>query len=71
MQDRKGSFCSYDEVSPLDETALARQFEFSALRRLETAQLGPKMTGPTKTEERRGMKLLLPAKRSGTKWSGA
>ncbi len=22
MQDRKGSFCSYDEVSPLDETAL-------------------------------------------------
>jgi len=45
-----------DEVSPLDETALARQFESSALRRLETTQLGPTMTGPTKTEERRGMK---------------
>jgi len=45
-----------DEVSPLDETALAQQFESSALRRLETTQLGLTMTGPTKTEERRGMK---------------
>jgi hypothetical protein len=45
-----------DEVSPLDETALVRQFESSALRRLETTQLGPTITGPTKTEERRGMK---------------
>ena len=45
-----------DEVSPLDETALARQFESSALRRLETTQLRPTMTGLTKTEERRGMK---------------
>ncbi len=57
MRDRKGSFCSYDEVSPLDETALARQFEFSALRRLRTTQLRPMMTGPTKTQDRRGMKL--------------
>jgi len=46
-----------DEVSPLDETALARQFRFSALRRLRTTQLRPTMTGPTKTEDRRGMKL--------------
>ena len=50
-------FLTDDEVSPLDETALARQFEFSALRRLETAQLGPMMTGPTRTEDRRGLKL--------------
>ena len=47
---------SLDEVSPLDETALARQFKSSALRRLETTQLGPTMTGPTKTKDRRGMK---------------
>ncbi|MDA2929101.1 hypothetical protein MYX84_03980 [Acidobacteria bacterium AH-259-O06] len=45
------------EVSPLDGTALARQFQFSALRRLETSHLRPTMTGPTKTEDRRGMKL--------------
>ncbi len=44
------------KVSPLDETALARQFRFSALRRLRTTQLSPTMTGPTKTEDRRGMK---------------
>ena len=44
-------------VLPLGETALARQFEFSALRRLKTAQLRPTMTGPTKSKERRGMKL--------------
>jgi len=50
-------FLTNDEVSPLDETALARQFEFSALRRLRTTQLRPTMTGPTKTEDRRGMKL--------------
>ncbi len=62
MQDRKGSFCSNDEVSPLDETALARQFEISALSGLETSQLGPMMTGPTRTEDRRGLKLH--AKRS-------
>jgi len=43
-------------VPPLDETALARQFKSSALRRLETTQLRPTMTGPTKTEDRRGMK---------------
>jgi len=50
-------FLTDDEVSPLDETALARQFRFSALRRLRTTQLSPTMTGPTKTEDRRGMKL--------------
>ncbi len=44
-----------DEVSPLDETALARQL-VSALRRLETTQLGPTITGPTKTKDRRGLK---------------
>jgi len=48
---------SLDEVSPLDETALARQFEFSALRRLETSQLRPMITGPTESQDRRGMKL--------------
>jgi len=52
---RDGAFSDY-ELSPLDETALARQFKSSALRRLETTQLRPTMTGPTKTEERRGMK---------------
>ena len=52
---RDGAFSDY-ELSPLDETAFARQFKSSALRRLETTQLRPTMTGPTKTEERRGMK---------------
>ncbi len=56
MQDRR-SFCSHDEVSPPDETALARQFEISALSGLETSQLRPMMTGPTRTEDRRGLKL--------------
>ena len=51
-----GEALSDCELSPLDETALARQFKSSALRRLETTQLRPTMTGPTKTEERRGMK---------------
>jgi len=44
-------------VLPFDETALARQFKFSALGRLETSQPRPRMTGPTKSEARRGMKL--------------
>ena len=52
---RDGVLSDY-EPSPLDETALARQFRSSALRRLETTQLRPTMTGPTKTEDRRGMK---------------
>ena len=46
---------SLDGVSPLDDTALARQL-ISALRRLETTRLGPTITGPTKSEGRRGMK---------------
>ena len=44
-------------VLPLGETALARQFEISALRRLETTQPRPMMTGPTKSEDRWGIKL--------------
>ena len=45
---------SLDEVSPLDETALARQLKIPSNVRLETSRLGPKMTGPTKTEESSG-----------------
>jgi len=44
-------------VLPFDETALARQFKFSALSGLETSQPRPMMTGPTKSEDRWGMKL--------------
>ncbi len=54
---RKTLFTNDGEVLPLDETALARQFEISALRRLETTQPRPMMTGPTKSEDRWGMKL--------------
>ncbi len=39
---RDGALSDY-EVSPLDETALARQLRNSALRRLETTHLGPTM----------------------------
>ncbi len=56
--DLRKTLCPDDVgVLPLGETALARQFEISALRRLKTTQLRPTMTGPTKTEERRGIKL--------------
>ncbi len=52
-----------DKVSPPDETALARQFfQIPALRDWITTQLGPEMTGPTKTGDRRGM--ILHAKHS-------
>ncbi len=44
-------------VLPLGETALARQFEFSALRGMETTQPRPMMTGPTKSKDRWGIKL--------------
>jgi len=54
---QRETYLTHDEVSPPDETALARQFRFSALSGLETSQLRPMMTGPTKTEDRRGMKL--------------
>jgi len=54
---RRETYLTNDEVSPLDETALARQFEFSALSGLETSQLRPMITVPTKTEDRRGLKL--------------
>ena len=46
-----------DEVSPLDETALARQLKIPSNVRLETSRLGPKMTGPTKSKGCRGMRL--------------
>ncbi len=47
-----------NEVSPPDETALARQFfSIPSSEGVRTSQLGPKMTEPTKTEDRRGMKL--------------
>ena len=46
-----------DEVSPLDETALVTAVSIPSNVRLETSRLGPMMTGPTKTEDRRGMKL--------------
>jgi len=54
---RETLFSNDVEVLPLDETALARQFEISALRRLETTQPRPMMTGPTKSEDRWGIKL--------------
>ena len=54
---RKTFFSDDVGVLPLGKTGLARQFEFSALRRLKTAQLRPTMTGPTKSKERRGIKL--------------
>jgi len=51
-----GAFSDY-ELLPLDETALARQFKSSALRRLETTQLRPTMTGPTKSDRVRIFEL--------------
>ncbi len=48
---------SLDEVSPPDETALARQFfSIPSSEGVRTSQLGPEMTEPT-TEDRRGLKL--------------
>ena len=44
-------------VSPLDETASARQLQFSALSGLETSQPRPVMAGLTESEARRGMIL--------------
>jgi len=51
-----------DEVSPPDETSLVTAVSIPSSVRLETSRLGPKMTGPTKSQGRRGMKLH--AKRS-------
>jgi len=45
--------CSFH---PPDGTALVRQFKFPATWRLETSQLGPTITGPTKSKDRRGLK---------------
>ncbi len=46
-----------DAVSPLDGTALVTAVLNPSNVRLETSRLGPKMTGPTKSKGRRGMKL--------------
>jgi len=46
-----------DEVSPLDETALVTAVSIPSNVRLETSRLGPKTTGPTKSEARWGMIL--------------
>ncbi len=46
-----------DEVSPLDDTALVTAVSIPSNVRLETSRLGPMMTGPTKTKDRRGLKL--------------
>jgi len=46
-----------DEVSPPDSTALVTAVSIPSNVRLETSRLGPKMTGPTRTEDRRGMIL--------------
>ena len=50
-------FLTDDEVSPLDETALVTAVSIPSNVRLETSRLGPMMTGPTRTEDRRGMRL--------------
>ena len=52
----------FAEESPLGSTALVTAVEIPSNVRLETSRLGPKMTGPTKTEGRRGM--ILYAKHS-------
>ncbi len=46
-----------DEVSPPDSTALVTAVENPSNVRLETSRLGPKMTGPARTEDCRGMIL--------------
>ena len=47
-----------DEVSPPDETALVTAvLSIPSSVGLETSRLGPKMTGPTRSEDRRGMIL--------------
>ncbi len=56
--DLRKTLCPDDVgVLPLGETALARQFRILGSEGLETSQPRPMMTGPTKTEERRGIKL--------------
>ncbi len=54
---RETLFSNDVEVLPLDETALARQFRILGSEGLETSQPRPMMTGPTKSEDRWGMKL--------------
>ena len=48
---------SLDEVSPPDSTALVTAVSIPSNVRLETSRLGPKMTGPARTEDCRGMIL--------------
>jgi len=50
-------FLTDDEVSPLDETALVTAVSIPSNVRLETSRLGPMMTGPTESQDRRGLKL--------------
>ncbi len=47
-----------DEVSPPGETALATAVSILGSERLEPSHPRPAMTGPTKTEDRRGMILM-------------
>ena len=54
---RETLFSNDVEVLPLGETALARQFEILGSEGLETSQPRPMMTGPTKSEDRWGMRL--------------
>jgi len=46
-----------NEASPLDSTALVTAVSIPSNVRLETSRLGPKMTGPARTEDCRGMIL--------------
>ncbi len=46
-----------DEVSPLGSTALVTAVSIPSSVRSETSRLGPKMTGPTESEDRWGMRL--------------
>jgi len=54
---RETLFSNDVEVLPLGETALARQFRILGSEGLETSQPRPMMTGPTKSEDRWGIKL--------------
>ena len=44
-----------DEVSPLDETALVTAVKILSNVRLETSRLGPMMSGPTESQDRRAI----------------
>ncbi len=46
-----------NEASPPDSTALVTAVGIPSNVRLETSRLGPMMTGPTESQDRRGLKL--------------